>query len=84
MNKKELTKNKLDLEYHKESSEANVFLTLLTIGLLAFLGGFIFFKESSSFILGLIITFMAFTFGLRLYLKKSKRMEAILFEIENL
>ena len=84
MDKIELKKNKLDLEYHGESQKANVFLTLLTIGLLTFFGNLIFLKNNPLFNLGLSITFIITIFSLILYNKKSKRMREILIEIENL
>lgn len=41
MDKSELKKNRLDLEYHGEAQKANAFLILLTTGILAFIGTFI-------------------------------------------
>ena len=84
MNKKELIKNKYDLEYHGESSKANVYLTLSTLGVSGFIGTFLFLKNNEGFILGLILTFIIFILGIIMYRKKSKRMTEILSEIENI
>ena len=84
MNKIELRKNKLDLEYHSESQRANIFLSLLSIGLLAFIGNFVFLKDSKLFNFGLFITLSIFLYALITYNKKSKRLKEILQEIGEL
>lgn len=82
--RRKLKKNRLDLEFQGEAQKANAFLILLTTGILAFLGTFIWLRDSRSFYLGIIITAIASITGWLFYNKSSKRMKEILDEIENL
>lgn len=84
MSRKDLVKNRLDLEYHSESLKASIYLILLTIGFLSFIGSFLFLRDNKLLISGLIITLSIFIFALIIYRKTSKRMREILLEIENL
>ena len=84
MNKLNLKKNRLDLEYRWELQNANIFLSLLTIGLVAFLSSFIFLKDKDFFNFGLITAFIIFISSLIMYKEKSKRLSKILNEIEEL
>ena len=82
MNKEEqLKKNKLDLEYHSETQKANALLILLTTGILAFFGTFVWLKNNQ-FYYGLSITLAVSIIGFKFYKKSSKRMKEILDEIE--
>ena len=54
MDKKELEKNILDLAYRKQLNYLNAVLAVGTIGLLSFIGSFIWKKES--LMLGFILT----------------------------
>lgn len=84
MNKAQLKKNKLDLEYHGEAQKANAFLILLTTGILAFIGTFIWLKDNELFYYGIFIIITVLIIGGLLYWKSSKRMKEILNEIENI
>ena len=84
MDKQELKKNKLDLEYHSESQKMNVILILLTTGLLSFLASFIWLLNKSYFIYGALLTVFISLISYIFYLRTTKRMNLILFRIENL
>lgn len=84
MDKQQLRKNRLDLEYHGEAQKANAFLILLTTGILAFLGTFVWLNDSTLFGYGLMITAFVAAAGIILYLKSTTRMEEILNEIERI
>lgn len=84
LDKKQIRKNRLDLEYHGESQKANAFLILLTTGILAFLGTFIWLLGEESFYFGLTITVVIFIIGASLYTKSSNRMNEILEELDEL
>ena len=84
MDKKQLKKNKLDLEYHGESQKRNALLILLTTGSLAFIGSFIWLRETTTFILGLVIILVISLISSWYYYKSTKRMEIILEEIEHI
>lgn len=79
MDKQQLIKNKLDLEYHGEAQKANAFLILLTTGILGFVSSFIWLKENK--LVGITITSIILFFGLVFYIKSTKRMKKILEEI---
>lgn len=83
MDKSQLKKNRLDLEYHGESQKANAWLLLLTTGVLSFLGTFIW-LEGRVFYYGCIIALIAFIIGGLFYFKCSQRMKQILEEIESI
>ncbi len=84
MEKRDLRKNRLDLEYQGEAQKANAFLILLTTGMLAFVGTFIWQKTTSALYIGIIITIMFSLMGWKLYQKSMRRMKEILNEIENI
>jgi len=84
MEKAQLKKNKLDLEFHWESQKVNAFLILLTIGILAFLGTFLWLAENRLFYYGVIITFISSIIGVFFYKKSANKMKEILNEIINL
>jgi len=83
MDRQELKKNKLDLEYHHESQKANTFLILLTTGILGFLGSIIL-LDKIYFIFGFIAAILVAVLAGTAYRKSSRRMNKILYEIENL
>ncbi|MBS3174373.1 hypothetical protein J4440_00660 [Candidatus Woesearchaeota archaeon] len=83
MDKQEIKKNKLDLQYQHESQKANTFLILITTGSLGFIGTFIWLKKNY-FITGLIITAFLIFIGNIAYKFSLKRMKEILTEIENI
>lgn len=84
IDKTEAKKNRLDLEFHAESQKSNAFLIFITTGILTFIGTFIWFKDSSSFIYGIVITLLIFIFSAIFYYRTISRMKEILSEIENL
>ena len=84
MEKAQLRKNRLDLEFHGESQKTNAYLILLTTGVLGFVGTFIWLKDGEAFYAGIIITFLVVVIGSLFYWRSSQRMNEILREIENL
>ena len=84
MEKAQLKKNRLDLEYHGEVQKANAFLILLTTGVLGFLGTFIWLNNTLFFLYGTGATMVLFSIGFVFYKKRLKRMKEILDEIEQL
>lgn len=84
MNKQQLKKNRMDLEFHGEAQKANAFLILLTTGLLGFVGTFIWLSNTDSFYLGLALTLIFSLIGGFFYMKSSRRMNDILKEIESM
>ena len=84
MDKLTLRKNRLDLEYHGESQKVNAILILLTTGILAFIGNFIFLRDNQLFYFGAFFTSIIFIISLITYKKKIRRMNNILNEVENL
>ncbi len=84
MDKLQLQKNRLDLEYHGESQKANAFLILLTTGILGFLGTFLWLTERQLFLAGMMVTFIVIMVGILRYTKSSRRMKEILEEIGNI
>lgn len=83
MDRQELKKNRLDLEFHSESQKANAVLILLTTGVLGFIGNFVFLK-GTSFILGIYVISFISSFGAYFYYRISRRMKTILNKIESL
>ncbi len=83
MEKQELKKNRLDLEYHHESQKANTFLILLTSGTIGFIGTFIW-LNNSFFMTGAVITLLVTAIGFIAYILSLNRMREILSEIENI
>ena len=77
-------KNRLDLEYHSESQQANVFLVLLTTGILAFVGTFLWSLKMIVLYYGAGILAAVSMFGLFFYRKSTKRMKEILKEIDSM
>lgn len=84
MDKLQLRKNRLDLEYHGELQKANALLILLTTGILAFAGTFIWLGNSRLFYVGFGITSTTAFVGGWFYHKSSNRMKEILEEIEKI
>ncbi len=84
MDKKQLRKNRLDLEYHGQAQQANAFLILLTTGVLGFLGTFIWLHETDLLYWGIIITIIFSGIGIYFYVRNHHRMKEILNEIERI
>ena len=84
MEKVQLRKNRLDLEFHGETQKVNAYLILLTTGVLGFTGTFIWIKDGEAFYAGIIMTFLVVVVGFLFYWQSSQRMKEILDEIEYL
>ena len=84
MDKTQLRKNRLDLEYHGEAQKANAFLILATTGCLAFFGTFIWLDKTKFFAIGIIITISVLGLAYAFYRKTNQRMKQILIEVEML
>ena len=82
MDKKQLEKNILDLKYQFESQKINAILIISSVGILAFIGTFIWYKERLFFGIG-ISTIIILT-SIYLYIRIKKNMKNILNEIANL
>jgi len=84
MKKKEIKKNKLDLEFHKNTQILNAVFIFLTTGILGFVGSFIFLEENNKILLGAGLSVVILVIGYWLYKKINKRLREILDKIENL
>lgn len=84
MEKQQLRKNRLDLEFHGEAQKTNAYLILLTTGILGFAGTFIWLKDAKFFYLGIVMMLLVSGLGVSFYQKSSQRMKEILDEIEQL
>ena len=82
MNKKELEKNVLDLAYRKQLNYLNAVLAVGTIGILSFIGTFIWNKESLK--LGFILTTAVILLCYAAYKKLDKNMKEISNKIRKL
>ncbi len=84
MEKLQLRKNRLDLEYQGEAQKTNAYLILLTTGILGFAGTFVWLRDEKFFYLGTVVMLFVLGLGALLYRKSSRRMKEILDEIEQL
>ena len=84
MEKAQLRKNRLDLEFHGESQKTNAYLILLTTGVLGFVGTFIWLKDQQLFYIGILVTLFLLATGFLFYRRSTQRMRKILDEIEQL
>ena len=82
MDKKQLRKNILDLKYHFESQKINAILIICSVGILAFIGTFIWYRERLFF--GISISVTIIVISTILYKKTRRNMEKILREVERL
>lgn len=82
MDKKELEKNILDLKYQFQMQKIQSSLTVLTIGILAFLGTFIWYSERLSF--GIAIAIIVILVSLMQYRKTKKQLKSIVKDIRKL
>lgn len=83
MNKKQLEKNKLDLEYHKYTQLLNGIFIFGTTGLLGFIGSFVW-GNKSNLLIGIIISTSIIIVAYFLYKNVNNRLEEISKEIQNL
>ncbi len=81
MNKIDLKKNRLDLEYKFESQKAIIFLTLGTITLIGFLTAVIIQKH---YIMATVLGFVIFISAIILYKRTKNILDGLLQQIENL
>lgn len=85
IDKKEIKKNKLDLEYHKNTQILNAVLIFLTTGLLGFIGSFVFLlEEKNKLFLGISLSVFILIVGYVIYRKTNKKLEEILEEVERI
>ena len=82
MNKKQLQKNVLDLRYQFESQKINAILIICSVGILAFIGTFIWYRERLYF--GIAISIIVILVSILFYAKTKRKMSKILEDIENL
>ena len=82
MDKKQLEKNIYDLKYHFESQKINAVLVTSTVGILAFIGSFIWYRERLVFGIGISLIVIIISFFL--YMRTKKSMERILSDINNI
>ena len=82
MNKKQLQKNVLDLRYQFESQKINAILIICSVGILAFIGTFIWYRERLYF--GIAISIIVILVSIFFYAKTKRKMGKILEDIENL
>ncbi|MBS3071758.1 hypothetical protein J4408_02100 [Candidatus Pacearchaeota archaeon] len=82
MDRIEIDKNVLDLKYKFGLEKARIALSLLTIGILAFLGTFIWYVQR--IILGVAISIIIILISIIYYTRIKKDMNNILVDIKNL
>ena len=82
MDKTELKKNRLDLQYSFELQKVNIFLGMVISGVLGFIGTFVWLRNYLW--IGVLFTIIIITIGLGFYKKTIKNMTKILTQIENL
>ena len=82
MDKKQIKKNVLDLRYQFESQKINAILIICSVGILAFIGTFIWYRERLYF--GIGISIMVVLISIFLYVRTKRKMQNILIDIENL
>jgi len=82
MNKKEIEKNILDLKYQFQMQKIQSSLTVLSIGILAFLGTFIWYSERLIF--GIAISITVVVISLLFYKNTKNKLKNIVKDIRNL
>ncbi|MBU1204117.1 MAG: hypothetical protein KKG60_03570 [Nanoarchaeota archaeon] len=80
--KQQLQKNILDLKYQFESQKINAILIICSVGILAFIGTFIWYKNRLFF--GIGISIIIILISVLSFHKTKKNMGKILDEISNL
>jgi len=84
MNKQDIKKNKLDLEYQKNIQLLNAIFIFLTTGLAGFVGSFIFLEDRTKLLVGTSISALILISGYFVYQRVNKRLEDILNQIGKL
>ncbi len=82
MDKKHIQKNVLDLKYQFESQKINAILIICSVGILAFIGTFIWYRERLYF--GIGISIIVILISIFLYVRTKRKMQNILTNIESL
>lgn len=82
MDSKQLQKNILDLRYQFESQKINAILVICSVGILAFIGTFIWYKERLYF--GLGISIIIILISIFIYAKTKRKMNWLLRRIAKL
>jgi hypothetical protein len=80
MKVEEYRKNILDLRYQEQLQKLNAILVFISVGILGFVGSFVWQYESLA--AGLLISIIVMVLGFILYRRTKDRMEGILSEIE--
>lgn len=81
INRKELEKNKIDMEYRFEAQKANIYLTLGTITVLGFIGALLIAGEKT---LAIILGLGVFIAALILYFNAKRNLKEILKRLDKL
>jgi len=81
MNKREIKKNKLDLEYHKNSQILNGMLIFLTSGVFGFIASLIYLDDKYKLLIGLVLSSVTLIVIYTFMKKVDKRMSEILEEV---
>ena len=79
---KQLKKNVLDLKFHFEIQKINALLVMVTVGILAFMGTFIWYKERIYF--GIGISVIIILISIFFYMRVKREINKILEEIEKI
>lgn len=82
MNNKDIEKNILDLRYQEELQKLNATLVAISVGVLSFVGTFIWNHEFLG--LGIVISIVIVIFGFLIYWRIKNKMRCILEEINKL
>jgi len=82
MKNTEIHKNVLDLKYQSEIQKLNAILIVISVGILSFLGTFIWYRERLIF--GITISLIILIMGIWFYRKTKDNMDKILREIQEL
>ncbi|RLG16221.1 hypothetical protein DRN69_01395 [Candidatus Pacearchaeota archaeon] len=84
MDKQQIKKNKLDLEYHKLTQIFNSVLTITITGIFGFIGSFIFLEDKNKLAFGLTLSAVILILIYGVCNKIDKKLNQILKEIENI
>jgi len=82
MNKRDLEKNILDLKYQFQMEKIRVSLMLLSLGILAFIGTFVWYVDRLAF--GIVISILIMLIALFYYNKTKKQLRRIVGDIRKL
>jgi len=80
MKAEDFRKNVLDLRYQEQLQKLNAVLVFISVGILGFVGSFVWQYESLA--AGVLISIIVMSLGFILYRRTKHRMDGILSEIE--